>query len=199
MAEKLKEKGSGLDEASVKKYFRSLLSAIHYCLKVQDFSHRDIKPENIMLDSKGEVHLADFGCSEFFEPTNEKLSLQTKGTYLFMAPEMFEGNKAIKVVNGSPIDIWASGVTLFNLLTNRYPWEGDFFSLIEKVKTQPPNLEPLGEDRADLIDLFEKVFVKNPRDRINIYDLLDHPWLNDNFENPVELHLEEGTTVDHGS
>ena len=41
---------SGLPLASVKSYFRSLLSAIHYCHEVQNIAHRDIKPENIMLD-----------------------------------------------------------------------------------------------------------------------------------------------------
>ncbi len=46
-----------------------------------------------MLDEKGEVFLTDFGCSEFFSPNNEDLSKATKGTYLFMAPEMYETNK----------------------------------------------------------------------------------------------------------
>jgi len=50
LAQVLEARGSGLDEAKVKHYFRGLVSAIHYCLKVQQISHRDIKPENIMLD-----------------------------------------------------------------------------------------------------------------------------------------------------
>lgn len=67
LLEKLDKSESGLDEAQVKQYFRSLLSAIHYCLEVHNISHRDVKPENIMLDSDGEVFLCDFGCSEFFQ------------------------------------------------------------------------------------------------------------------------------------
>ena len=102
-----------------------------------DLAHRDIKPENIMLDDKGKVFLTDFGCSEFFDSNhNEDLTKATKGTYLFMAPEMFEGNKEKKIVRGPPIDIWAAGVTLFNLLTNRHPWEGNnVYQLASKVKS----------------------------------------------------------------
>ena len=121
---KLKKTESGIEESLAKHYFRSLLSAIHYCLEVHNMSHRDIKPENIMLDEDGEVFLCDFGCSEFFEQTNEKLSKATKGTYLFMAPEMFEKDATKKVLKGRATDIWAAGVTLFNLLTKDHPFKG---------------------------------------------------------------------------
>lgn len=43
-----------------------------------------------MLDEeKNIIRLCDFGCSEYFKPANDKLSDKTKGTYLFMAPEIF--------------------------------------------------------------------------------------------------------------
>ena len=147
LLEKLNKSECGLDEALVKQYFRSLLSAVHYCLEVHNISHRDIKPENIMLDHEGEVFLCDFGCSEFFKPEEEDLSKATKGTYLFMAPEMFKTGVE-KVVKGRAIDIWALGVTLFNLLTKDYPWKGQGpYDLAAKIKEFPPALEQLGEGR----------------------------------------------------
>jgi serine/threonine protein kinase len=89
LLEKLEKSKAGLEESLVKKYFRCLISAVHYCNEVHNVSHRDIKPENIMLHEDGEVFLCDFGCSEFFTPSTGTLSKATKGTYLFMAPEMF--------------------------------------------------------------------------------------------------------------
>ena len=190
LAQKLEETQGGLDEAQVKHYFRSLLSAVHYCLNVKQISHRDIKPENIMLDGNNDVFLADFGCSEFFAPINDDLSKATKGTYLFMAPEMFEGNKEKKVVKGPAVDIWAAGVTLFNLLTNRHPWEGKgVFDLAAKVKSEPPNLDLLGEGRDDLKQVLLKIFEKDPSERVDIYQLLDDPWVNDNGQNLVDLDM----------
>ena len=98
LMEKLEKTKAGLEENLVKKYFRGLISAVHYCHEVQNVSHRDIKPENIMLDEVDEIFLCDFGCSEFFTPSRGTLSKATKGTYLFMAPEMFltGANKVIK-------------------------------------------------------------------------------------------------------
>ena len=51
------------------------------------------------------------------------MSGATKGTYLFMAPEMVDKNKK-KNVHARAGDIWACGATLFNLLTKRHPFEG---------------------------------------------------------------------------
>ena len=77
--------------------------------------------------------MCDFGCSEFFEPASDRLSERTKGTYLFMAPEMFKTSSYMaaddtlrdeKVVRGRPSDIWAAGITLYNLLTKKFPFGG---------------------------------------------------------------------------
>lgn len=145
-----------------------------------------------MMDADDNVYLADFGCSEFFTEKNDDLQKATKGTYKFMAAEMFEGNKDKKIVKGFPIDIWAAGVTLFNLLTNRHPWESDnLMVLADKIKNEPPNLDLLGPGRDDLKSLLMKVFEKNPKNRIDIYELLDDPWVTDNGQNYVELDLED--------
>ena len=153
-----------------------------------------------MLNEEGCVFLTDFGCSEFFHAThNNDLTKATKGTYLFMAPEMFEGNKEKKVVRGPPVDIWAAGITLFNLLTNRHPWEAcGVYALAEKVKTEPPDLGLLGDGpgREDLKNLLKRVFVKDPLKRIEIYELLDDPWITDFGENIVDLDMELSNSDD---
>ena len=124
MSELLEEYDEGIPAERARGYFRGLLSAIHYCHEVKKIAHRDIKPENIMLDKYGQVYLTDFGVSEFFESSNDLLKGGTKGTYLFMSPEMVNPDKSKKCVRGRQADIWAAGVTLFNLLTNEYPFRG---------------------------------------------------------------------------
>ena len=189
LLEKLDKSDSGLDEALVKQYFRSTLSAIHYCLEVHNISHRDIKPENIMLDHEGEVFLCDFGCSEFFQPQEEDLSKATKGTYLFMAPEMFKTG-AEKIVKGRAVDIWALGVTLFNLLTKDHPWKGSGpMDLANKIKFEPPALDKLGEGRDQLKELLGRILEKDPEKRIDIYQLIDDPWVTDDGQNVIDLDL----------
>ena len=84
------ENEDGIDIKEVRPYFRALISAVHYCHEVKKIAHRDIKPENIMLDNCNKLKLVDFGVSEFFQSNNDLMSNATKGTYLFMAPEMMD-------------------------------------------------------------------------------------------------------------
>ncbi len=55
--------------------------------------------------------------------------------------------------------------------------------------TASPNLDLLGPGREDLKALFGKIFQKNPYERIDIYDLLDDPWVRDYQEKLVDLDL----------
>ena len=96
LKDKLEESENGFDIELTRKYFRGLISSIHYCHEVQNISHRDIKPENILLGKFDKVKLCDFGVSEFFKSTNDLLSGATKGTYLFMAPEMVDTTRKKK-------------------------------------------------------------------------------------------------------
>ena len=80
-----------------------------------------------MLAKKDEdtLKLCDFGVSEFFTSSNDILTGATKGTYLFMAPEMVDVSKKKKGIHGRAGDIWATGVTLYNLLTKSHPFTGN--------------------------------------------------------------------------
>ena len=78
--------------------------------------HADIKPDNMMLDEEGNLILCDFGVSQIFKSSTDLIH-GTHGTMLFMAPEMVAtGNK--KILHGKQVDIWAMGISIFNLVTN---------------------------------------------------------------------------------
>ena len=121
LMKKLEDTEEGLDIEKVRQYFRGLVSAVHYCHEVQQISHRDIKPENILLDKFDFIKLCDFGVSEFFDGQDDILTGATKGTYLFMSPEMVDPKKK-QGVHARAGDIWAAAVTLFNLLTKDHPF-----------------------------------------------------------------------------
>lgn len=120
--------------------------------------HRDIKPGNIMLSTSGAVFVTDFGlsCSRIPPGSSQRNEL-IAGTPAYMAPEMFKGTLSSKT------DVYALGVTLFELLTRRVPYatavgQGDIFPSV----TLP--VEPLTEQSVPqpVIDLIDRALNGNP-------------------------------------
>ena len=91
-----------------------VLSALEYAHGMQTV-HRDIKPANILLTTEGMVKLADFGLAEILT-TNAYAG--GAGTYAYMAPEDF----AEENHSDNQSDIWAVGITLFEMLTAQRPF-----------------------------------------------------------------------------
>ena len=117
-----------------------------------------------------------------------------------MAPEMFGADKSTKMVLGRQSDIWAAGVTLFNLLTKKYPFESQsLFDLANQIRGEPANLSELECFEPELIDLMERVLEKDPQKRIGIYQLLEHDWVTDYGSNPINLDLIESDTEEDSS
>ena len=75
----------------------------------------------MMIDPAGNIVLCDFGISQFFK--ENELITDSDGTVGFLSPEVFKTGNS-KEVRGRELDIWACGVTLYNMLTNAFPFEG---------------------------------------------------------------------------
>lgn len=104
--------------------------------------HRDIKPDNIMISREGKIKVMDLGLAKAFDNRrNEMMETTVKemimGTPLFMSPEQTISSKDL----GPESDIWSLGITLFNLLSNKFPFQGnDLTDLIYKIRKSPlPN------------------------------------------------------------
>lgn len=78
--------------------------------------HRDLKPANILLQGRT-PRLVDFGLARVMK-TNSN-SRTVSGTYAYMPPETFEGNRSEQT------DIWSVGVMLYEMLTGRLPYQHD--------------------------------------------------------------------------
>ena len=98
---------------------------IHICralelCAVKNTIHRDIKPDNIFVSQFGDYKLGDFGIARQIERTSSGMS--KKGTYTYMAPEVFRGYEY-----GSSVDIYSLGIVMYRYLNrNRTPFLPDF-------------------------------------------------------------------------
>ena len=92
-----------------------MCKALEVCQK-SNIIHRDIKPENIFVSGIGDFKLGDFGVARTIEKTMGGLS--KKGTYLYMAPEVFKSEPY-----GASVDIYSLGIVLYNYAnSNRLPF-----------------------------------------------------------------------------
>ena len=86
--------------------------------------HRDLKPANVMLTRDGQVKIVDLGLAKVFSETGATATRMTAtgvavGTIAYMAPEQATGHAV-----SASADIWALGVTLYEMLTGRLPFPG---------------------------------------------------------------------------
>ena len=129
--------------------------------------HRDIKPENIFISDSGDYKLGDFGIARTIERTTSGLS--KKGTYSYMAPEVYAGKEY-----GFSVDTYSLGLVLYRMLNkNRGPFlpqppEAITFASREQALTRRISGERLprpfyGEGRLGEIVL--KACAFDPKDR----------------------------------
>ncbi|KAI9009805.1 kinase-like domain-containing protein [Gaertneriomyces semiglobifer] len=163
-------------------FFVQLMEGINF-LHLQGVIHRDIKPGNMLITPDNHLKISDFGIAEQFSGyTNTPMIITSfAGTHQFLAPEIAEG---LSQFSGEKADVWACGITLFNMVTGRYPFEfdedGNLLALYEKIMgagfATPPEVSP------DLKNLFDGMLEKDPDKRLSTAQVLTHPWTLTFFE-----------------
>ena len=128
-----------------------VLDALHYAHQMQTV-HRDIKPANILIGRDGQVKLVDFGLAEILA-TNAYAG--GAGTYAYMAPEDFAEDDR----SDSQSDIWAVGVTLYEMLTHQRPFTvakvKDPFAWKRVLETESPT--PLADYLPDAPPMLQAI------------------------------------------
>ena len=125
--------------------------------------HRDIKPTNLMLNRQGIVKVMDFGIAKVVGTRGNTRTGMQLGTPMYMSPEQIQGRN-IDVRT----DIYALGITLFQMLSGHVPFEegSDFEIMRHQVSTPPPpmvNLHPYAPVQYQ--NVVTKAIEKNPDDR----------------------------------
>ena len=132
-----------MSEESVRFYLANLLLALDY-IHEQGIIHRDVKPNNLLFADNGYLRLTDYGISATTSEKKTTSSLKS-GTVPYMAPEIF-----CKVSRHNYlVDIYASGITAFELLYRKVPYERGLKQaapFIEKAKADKLAPPPEGYD-----------------------------------------------------
>jgi serine/threonine-protein kinase len=125
--------------------------------------HRDIKADNIMLTSKGQAKVMDFGLAKLKGSLKLTRTSSTVGTLGYMAPEQIQGGEI-----DHRSDIFSFGVLLFEMLTGRLPFRGEHEAAIvySIVNEEPESVQKNRQDISAEIDrIIHRALEKDPEDR----------------------------------
>lgn len=162
--------GHPLSGERARTLFCEMLLVLEY-LHARNMSHGDIKPDNLLFDERLNLKLADFGCVSV---NGQNLYGGTRGTLLYMAPELIDDDGTIQ--DRRPGDIWALGIVFYAMSTGRLPWyDSTDEELIEQIKN-PDFLYPDYVDK-NVVDIISRCCALNCEDRPTVFELMNHMYL----------------------
>ena len=117
--------------------------------------HRDIKSENIMLNSKNQVKVMDFGLAKLKGSMRLTKTSSVVGTLAYMAPEQIQGGNL-----DARSDIFSFGVVLFEMLTGRLPFRGEHdAALMYSILNEDP--EPMRRFSATIPPEVDRIVMRS--------------------------------------
>lgn len=155
-----------MSEKEVKRFGIDICNGLDICSK-KSIIHRDIKPDNLFVDEYGNFKLGDFGVARRLEGTASAMS--KKGTYSYMAPEVFFGRKY-----DNRADIYSLGMVMYKLLNRkREPFvdlEKEFVSYQERTaaverRRNGEKLPPPVDASPEMAAIILKACAFNPQER----------------------------------
>ncbi|ESR32466.1 hypothetical protein CICLE_v10004880mg [Citrus x clementina] len=173
--DKIASKGR-LQEAEGRKLFQQLIDGVSYCHNKGVF-HRDLKLENILLDSKGNIKISDFGLSALPQHFRDDGLLHTTcGSPNYVAPEVL----ANRGYDGATSDIWSCGVILYVILTGYLPFDDrNLAVLYQKIFRGDFKLPKWLSPGAQ--NLLRKILEPNPVKRITIAGIKADEWFEQDY------------------
>ncbi|HKW57983.1 MAG TPA: protein kinase [Candidatus Acidoferrum sp.] len=124
--------------------------------------HRDVKPGNIMVTKEGVVKVVDFGIARLTDMSMTQPNMMI-GSRAYMSPQLYKGERA-----DARSDIWAVGVTLYELLAYKRPFVGESEAelMFHIIYENPPDLQSAAAECAEgLAPIVGKMLEKKSEDR----------------------------------
>jgi len=159
------------EAAELLPWMASVCEALTYAHERARVVHRDLKPSNLMLSTKGEIKVADFGIARSISDSASRFSAPssaTSGTLVYMSPQQLAGK-----ASSASDDVYSLGATIYELLTGKPPfYSGNIQHQVESVDA-PSMTERRAElrvaDAQPIPDHWEQTvaacLAKNPPDR----------------------------------
>ena len=156
-----------------------VVKGLAYCQKEKKIIHRDLKPSNILVNSKGEIKIADFGVSTIVEGSWAQKKTMI-GTYIYMAPERIDADSY--TLNS---DIWSLGIIVMECILGYYPYiiynnnklPNSVWIVHELIENNPiPYLSPDVYSK-ELIDFINQCLIKDINLRPKAAVLINHPFI----------------------
>ncbi|WP_165070975.1 serine/threonine-protein kinase [Paludisphaera rhizosphaerae] len=163
LAQVLRRHPRGLPMDEVRHWLKGLIEGVAY-LHDHGVVHRDLKPANLFME-EGVVKIGDYGLAKLITASHGSEHSESIGTCHYMAPEIGSGKY------NRPIDVYAVGVILYEMLAGRVPFDGETVNeILMKHLTARPDLTPLPEAYRGIVG---RALAKDPNQRpTKLYDLL---------------------------
>ena len=189
----IEKRGFQLKEPRAAQIIHKLSTAIYY-LHQYGIVHRDLKPENILMtdeSDEADIRLLDFGLGKIIGPN--EFCTEPFGTFSYAAPEVL-----LEKPYNFKADLWTIGIITYLLVAGFLPFD-DENSEKEIARQTVYEPTPFPNSIWKNISNEAKAFVdnllnKDPKKRMNIKQILEHPWLKKFITSDEEIFVRRGTS-----
>ncbi|KAJ0987269.1 hypothetical protein J5N97_005625 [Dioscorea zingiberensis] len=191
-----RRRGRPIPDRALSGIARQALLGLSYLHSLQ-VVHRDIKPSNLLINTAGEVKIADFGVGKIVRRALDKC-VSYVGTCAYMSPERFDpATHGGAGYDGYAGDVWGLGLTIMELGMGRFPLlpageRPDWAALMWAICFgEPPAIPDSDEASPELRDFVSRCLQKEAEKRWTVAQLLEHPFVAGKDRSSSELAVRE--------